>query len=77
MARILGYRQDNDGESLRLYGGRGGFYAEYKGVHVQVEGSYEMVDDGTYNQNVVDVPYIVLDGDVYPIRTFIEIGNRE
>lgn len=75
MARLIGYRVDLQGTRLLLFRERKNqFYVEYKGEPVEVKGLYEMVDDGTYNQPVTKVPYIVLDGDVYPIDTFTKVG---
>ena len=76
MAKLIGYRVDMDGNRLLMYReSRKVFYVEYKGEHVKVEPLYEMVKDGTYNQSVQSIPYIVLDNDVYPVNTFTEVGG--
>lgn len=37
---------------------------------------YERVKDGTYNQPVKTVPYIVIENDVYPLDSFKMLGGR-
>lgn len=77
MAKLIGYRNDIDGERLLLFSERNDkYYVEYKGKPVEVLESYEMVEDGTYNQPVRGIPYIILDNNVYDIGTFKEVGAR-
>lgn len=76
MAKLIGYRLDEEGKRLLLYQeGRKDFYVEYKGEHKKVTPLFEMVTDGTYKQPVRSIPYIVLERDVYPVNTFEEIGG--
>ena len=75
---LLGYREDNDGESLLLYEGSDEkFFVKYKGELIEIEEKYTIVPDGTYNQPVDDVPYIVLDNDIYEIASFTDVYNYE
>lgn len=73
---LVGASVDVDGERLLLFADwKSNLYMEYKGERVEVEESYLKVKDGTYNQPVRDVPYFVLDKNVYPLTNFREIGR--
>lgn len=74
--RLLGYRLDHNGEQMLLAVHRKQYYVRSKGEDRMVQLSYEMVRKGTYAENVVDVPYFVIDNHVYPLKSFTPLDTR-
>ncbi|PER55585.1 hypothetical protein CN495_07470 [Bacillus thuringiensis] len=50
-----------------------GYKGEFKNLAVLTE----RVPKGTYNQEVSQVPYIVIEDDVYPLDTFHSVNGEE
>lgn len=76
MASLFGFREAYGGESLLLYKkNRSEFYVEHNGEKKKVDIKYNMVRSGTFNQDVQEIPYIVVDNDVYPIDSFKDFGR--
>ncbi|KLA07015.1 hypothetical protein B4086_5491 [Bacillus cereus] len=50
-----------------------GYKGEFKNLAVLTE----RVPKGTYNQEVTQVPYIVIEDDVYPLDTFHSVNGEE
>lgn len=74
--RLLGYRLDPKGEQMLLLVHRGKYYLRYKGEDSELNVQYRMVPEGTYLDNVHDIPYFVLDNRVYPIKSFESLHDR-
>lgn len=68
---LVGYRKDYSGQNMQLFmNDDNEFKVKYKGDFRDVELSFLVVDKGRYNQEVDDLPYIILDNDVYTIESF-------
>lgn len=68
--RMLGFRVDNDNNNMQLFVHRGRYYLRYKGDDIELDIQYRMVANGTYEDNVRDIPYFTLSNRVYPINSF-------
>ena len=75
---FIGYRKDIDGEALQLYEDADeNFHVKYKGKMYPVEPNFKVEKDGFYNQPTNEIPYFVLDNDVYSFESFKSLNDRE
>ena len=77
MRSLIAYRQDVDGVSLQLFEGDDEeFYVKYKEEILPIEIDYRVMPKGTYNQETSEIPYIVLDNNVYSLESFNDMGRK-
>lgn len=71
---LIGYRQDYEGKNMQLYMSEDNdFKVRYKGDIRQVEMSYLVVPKNLYKQEVDDLPYFVIDNNVFTLESFESI----
>ncbi|PGT89952.1 hypothetical protein [Bacillus thuringiensis] len=77
---ILHARQSYTGEDIHIRavdGKKRTVIIGYKGEFRTISILTERVTKGTYNQEVKQIPYIVIEDDVYPLDTFHSISGTE
>lgn len=71
---ILFARESYHGENIHLHKIDGkAILVGYKNERRWIRILTERVVDGTYNQPVTKIPYLVIEDDVYPLATFTEV----
>ena len=75
---FIGYFKDENDDSFQIYEDKkDNLYIKYREEMYEVIPDFRIVPKGTYNQEVNEVPYFVMNNNVYPFEKFIDILEGE